>query len=192
MGARMNDLSNDAVTKVIDRVPRPGAERQLEEAIRALTAAALRFPGHLGVTVTPPAPPAQPGYRLLYKFATAEQLQAWEESDVQHRLVAIANLYTQGMPHYQVLTGLETWFTLPAAPLTPPPPRAKMTVVSWLGIFPLVYGYGLGVNALLPAATPAVLRVLLVTLLVVPTMSYMVAPRLTLLFKFWLYPKRPA
>ena len=186
----MNDLSTDAVTKVIDRVPRPGTERQLEAAIHALTSAALQFSGHLGVTVTPPAPPSQPGYRMVYKFASAAQLQAWEESDTQHRLVTIANLYTQGMPHYQVLTGLETWFTLPASPLTPPPPRAKMTVVSWLGIFPLVYGYGLAVNWLVPAGTPGVVRVLLVTALVVPTMSYVVAPRLTLLFKPWLYPRR--
>ncbi len=178
------------MTKVIDRVPRPGAERQLETAIRALTGAALRFPGHLGVNVTPPAPPSQPGYRLVYKFDSAEHLQAWEESDEQHRLVAIANLHTQGMPHYQVLTGLETWFTLPASPGTPAPPRAKMTTISWLGIFPLVYGYGLAVNWLAPATTPGYIRVLVVTLLVVPTMSYVVAPRLTLLFRSWLYPKR--
>ena len=184
------ELTEDAVTKVIDRVPRAGSEQKLEAAIHALTHAALKFPGHLGVHVTPPAPPSHPGYRVVYKFDTPEHLHAWEESDTQHRLVAIANLYTQGMPHYQVLTGLETWFTLAAAPGAPPPPRAKMSLVSWLGIFPLVYLYGRLLALVLPHGTPIALSVLLNTALVVPTMSYVVAPRLTRLFKGWLYPAR--
>jgi len=43
-------------------------------------------------------------------------------------------------------------------------------------------------NRILPPATPVILKVLAVTALVVPTMSYVVAPRLTRLFKDWLYP----
>lgn len=186
--AALNSMPDDVVTKVIDRVPRAGTQSQLEEAIHALTAAVLRYPGQLGVHVTPPAPPHQPGYRVVYKFDTPEHLHAWEESEEQHRLVAVANLYTQGAPHYQILTGLETWFTLPASPHLPPPPRNKMSVVSWLGIFPLVYGYSLVAGMVLPHATPAWLRLMLVTIAVVPTMSYVVAPRLTRLFKGWLYP----
>ena len=76
----------------------------------------------------------------------------------------------------------------PAAPGLRPPPRAKMTVISWLGIFPLVYIYAELFNWILPPSTPVILKVLAVTALVVPTMSYVVAPRLTRLFKNWLYP----
>ena len=65
--------------------------------------------------------------------------------------------------------------------------RAKMTLVSWIGIFPLVYLYAELFNWILPPATPAILKVFAVTALVVPTMSYVVAPRLTRLFKDWLY-----
>jgi len=36
--------------------------------------------------------------------------------------------------------------------------------------------------------TPGIARIFAVTALVVPTMSYVVAPRLTKLFKNWLYP----
>ena len=187
--ALLLEHAENVVTKVIDRVPRPGTQQQLEEAIHAITAAVQRYPGHLGVHVTPPAPPFHPGYRVVYKFDTPEHLHAWEESEEQHRLVRQANRHTQGAPGYQVLTGLETWFTLPASPHLPPPPRNKMSVVSWLGIFPLVYGYGSIINALVPHDTPSVLRVLVNTALVVPTMSYVVGPRLTRLFKGWLYPQ---
>jgi antibiotic biosynthesis monooxygenase (ABM) superfamily enzyme len=185
----MGDTLNEGVTKIIDRVPRPGMETQLEDAIKNLNRAAMQFPGHLGVNVTKPSLPAQPGYRSVYKFDSSAHLRAWEESDTQHRLVAIANRYTQGAPGYKVLTGLETWFTLPAPVGTPHPPRSRMTVVTWLGIFPLVYLYGLAINWLAPTGTPAIVHVLVVTLFVVPTMSYVVAPRLTRLFKNWLYPE---
>ena len=184
----MSEVSDGTVTKIVDRVPRAGMEEKLEHAIHDLTHAATRFPGHLGVTVIRPALPAQPGFRLVYKFATADDLRAWEDSNEQHRLVSVANLYTQGEPHYQRLTGLEAWFT-PATSTAPYPSRAKMTVVSWLGIFPLVYVYGDILNRIVPAGTPGLVRVLVVTALVVPTMSYMVGPRLTHLFKAWLHSK---
>lgn len=178
-----------AVTKVVDRIPRAGMESQLEASIKELTAAAMRFPGHLGVTVMRPSLPAQPGFRLVYKFDSYEHLRAWEESEEHHRLVNFANRYTQGEPRYQRLTGLEAWFTLPASAGAQHPPRGKMTVVSWLGIFPLVYLYGQVLAHVLPTDTPAILRVAMVTVLVVPTMSYLIGPRLTQLFKGWLYPK---
>jgi len=183
-----NASTETAVTKVVDRIPREGMDAQLEQAMKNLIAAALKFPGHLGVTVTRPSLPAQPGFRMVYRFDSCEHLRAWEESAEYGRLVSAANRYTQGAPHYEILTGLETWFTVPAHPGLRPPPRAKMTVISWLGIFPLVYLYAELFNWILPPSTPVILKVLAVTALVVPTMSYVVAPRLTRLFKNWLYP----
>ena len=50
-GSGVNGLGSTAVTKIVDRIPRPGMTEQLEQAIRNLIAGALRFPGHLGVSV---------------------------------------------------------------------------------------------------------------------------------------------
>jgi antibiotic biosynthesis monooxygenase (ABM) superfamily enzyme len=177
------------VTKVVDRIPREGMDAQLEQAMKNLIAAALKFPGHLGVTVTRPSLPAQPGFRMVYRFDSHEHLRAWEESAEHARLVAAANRYTRGEPRYDILTGLEAWFTLPAQPALRPPPRTKMTLVTWLGIFPLVYLYGEAFDWILPPGTPAIVRFFAVTALVVPTMTYIVAPRLTRLFRDWLYPR---
>ncbi len=181
--------TDTAVTKVVDRIPCEGMDAQLEQAMKNLIAAALKFRGHLGVTVTRPSLPAQPGFRMVYRFDSHEHLRAWEESAEHARLVAAANRYTRGEPRYDILTGLETWFTLPARPSLRPPARVKMTLVTWLGIFPLVYLYAELFNQVLPPGTPAILKVFAVTALVVPTMSYVVAPRLTRLFKGWLYPR---
>jgi antibiotic biosynthesis monooxygenase (ABM) superfamily enzyme len=177
-----------AVTKVIDRIPRAGMDAQLEQSIKNLNVAALRLPGHLGVTVIRPSLPAQPGFRIVYRFDSCEHLRTWEESDEYVRLESIANGYTQGEPRRQVFTGLETWFTLPAQSSAPHPRRGRMTVVTWIGIFPLVYAYERVVSWIMPPGTPILLRIAVITALVVPTMSYLVSPQLTRLFKKWLYP----
>ena len=178
--------SGTAVTKIIDRIPRPGMAQPLEQAIKNLIAAALRFPGHLGVTVTRPALPMQPGFRLVYRFDTGEHLRSWEESDEHARLATVADRFTQGEPQRTVLSGLEAWCTLPGAPAATPPPRGKITIVTWLGIFPLVYAFGNLVGVILPPDAPRILRIAIVTILVVATMSYVVGPLLTRLFRKWL------
>jgi uncharacterized protein len=180
--------TSTAVTKVIDRIPRAGMEARLEQSIKNLIAAAMRLPGHLGVTVIRPSLPAQPGFRIVYRFDSREHLRTWEESDEYVRLVSIADGYTQGEPRRQVLTGLETWFTLPAQSGGRHPRRGRMTVVTWVGIFPVVYVYERVVSWIMPPDTPILLRIAVITALVVPTMSYLVSPQLTRLFKKWLYP----
>jgi uncharacterized protein len=70
----------------------------------------------------------------------------------------------------------------------PHPRTGRMTVVTWIGIFPLVYGYGQVMSWITPPYTPIWLRIALITALVAPTMSYLVSPQLTRLFKKWLYP----
>ena len=174
------------MTKIIDRIPRPGMAQPLEQAIKNLIAAALRFPGHLGVTVTRPALPMQPGFRLVYRFDTGEHLRSWEESDEHARLATVADRFTQGEPQRTVLSGLEAWCTLPGAPAATLPPRGKITIVTWLGIFPLVYAFGNLVGVILPPDAPRILRIAIVTILVVATMSYVVGPLLTRLFRKWL------
>jgi uncharacterized protein len=180
--------TSTAVTKLIDRIPRAGMEARLEQSIKNLIAAAMRWPGHLGVTVIRPSLPAQSGFRIVYRFDSCEHLRTWEESDEYVRLVSIANGYTQGVPRRQVLNGLETWITLPAQSGARHPRRGRMTVVTWIGIFPIVYLYERVVSWIMPPGTPILLRIAVITALVAPTMSYLVSPQLTRLFTKWLYP----
>ena len=184
----VSDIQSNAVTKIVDRIPRAGMTEQLEAAIKQLIVAALRFPGHLGVTVTRPVLPIQPGFRLVYRFDTAEHLKAWDESEEHARLSAAANRFTQGEPQRTVLSGLETWFTIPGQLPMTPPPRGRITIVTWMGIFPLVYALSPLVGMALPPSAPSILRVAIVTFLVVCAMSYGVGPLLTRLFRRWLQP----
>ena len=70
--------------------------------------------------------------------------------------MACADLYTDGAPRHHLQSGLDAWFT-PA----PYPSRAKLTFVSWLGVFPLVLGYASLAGHVLPLWTPAAMRTLM-------------------------------
>jgi uncharacterized protein len=52
-------------------------------------------------------------YRVVYRFDTREHLQAWLDSDERAVWLGRAEPHLIGPMRTQVLTGLETWFTLP-------------------------------------------------------------------------------
>ena len=91
-------------------------------------------------------------------------------------------------PQISVLSGLETWFTLPRQPGVPPPPRHKMVVITTLTIFLLINLVSLALSPLVRELHP-LLRTLLVTATTVTLMTYLVMPRMTRLFRRWLYPR---
>jgi antibiotic biosynthesis monooxygenase (ABM) superfamily enzyme len=127
-------------------------------------------------------------YRIVFRFDHASNLHAWENSEErQHWLRKGEPLQHEEKVH--VLTGLETWFTLPSKVGEPSPPRYKMVVVTWLGVFPIVTGifavFGQWLNLL-----PTLVRTLVFTAVMVTLMTYVVMPRMTRLFAFWLYPDR--
>jgi antibiotic biosynthesis monooxygenase (ABM) superfamily enzyme len=67
------------------------------------------------------------------------------------------------------------------------PPRWKVAVVTWLGIFPTVYLLFLLLGDWL-APWSLLSRIFVLTMLVVVIMTWGVAPQLTKLLKTWLYP----
>jgi antibiotic biosynthesis monooxygenase (ABM) superfamily enzyme len=74
-------------------------------------------------------------------------------------------------------------------PSSPPAPRYKMAIITWLTVFPLAAVLLMLLNPLL-AGTSVVLRTLVFTMVMVSLMTYVVVPRMTRLFSFWLYPKK--
>jgi antibiotic biosynthesis monooxygenase (ABM) superfamily enzyme len=87
----------------------------------------------------------------------------------------------------QVLTGLETWFTLPGHPGVPPPPRYKMAILTWITIFPLIALVVILLGPLLEGLS-LVPRLAITTAVTVPIMTWLVMPRVTRLLRGWLYP----
>ena len=69
----------------------------------------------------------------------------------------------------------------------PPPPRYKLALVTWIGVYPIITLL-LALLGPTTAAWPLPLRTLLLTALMVPTLTWLVIPTLTRLFRGWLAP----
>ena len=181
--------ANPPVTAVASRRVKQGREREFEEWTSGILAAANEFPGYMGSEVFRPGDgPDEDEYRIVFRFDQESHMRAWEESEERRRWLRKAEpLIHEEKVH--VLTGLETWFTLPSKAGEPSPPRYKMALVTWLAIFPLVTLIFLLFGPLL-SHLPTLLRTLVLTAVMVTLMTYVVMPRMTRLFSFWLYPDR--
>ena len=176
------------LTMVIARRIKRGCEEAYEGWVRGVLAVAETFPGHQGATLLRPGAPEDREYVLIVRWATFEDMRRWQESPVRDDWVRRAEPLTEEVK-VTTQTGLETWFTLPGRPPPAPPPRAKMAVLSWVAIYPLI----LTLNAVLGttlAPLPMPLRALVTSLLLVPLMTWVVMPRVTKLFYGWLYPQQ--
>jgi hypothetical protein len=175
------------VTAVASRQVKPGREREFEEWVSGILAAANKFPGYLGSEVLRPSDPEDNEYRIISRFDHESNLHAWENSEERQRWLRQSRPLLQEKEKVRVLTGLETWFTLPSKPGEPAPPRYKMAIVTWLAVFPVVAVifslFGQWLNLL-----PTLVRTLVFTLVMITLMTYVIMPRMTRLFSFWLYP----
>lgn len=181
--------SMEPLTVVVSRRVKKGNQEAFEALSSKMTERASRFPGYLGTAMFRPASADDPEYRIVFKFRDRETLTAWEASQERAELLEqIESLLVQPSER-EVTSGIVTWFTLPGQNPVKPPPKWKMTIVSWLALYPAVtlvfvlFGDWL-------AQIPLLIRTLMVTVVVMVLMSYVLMPRMTRWFAFWLFPEK--
>jgi hypothetical protein len=88
-------------------------------------------PGHGAADEAFRPTPGQGGeYRTVYRYDSAAHLQAWMDSPEPAAWLERTEPHVARPMRTQILTGLESWFTLPTQPGVPPPPY-KMALVTW-------------------------------------------------------------
>ncbi len=184
------DTREKPVTVVIARRPKQGKESEMETFLNGITSESTRFPGYLGVTLFCPSNRDDPEYRAIIKFDSLRNYQAWETSEARSEWVKIGDAISQEPPQIKILSGLETWFSLPGAGAMTPPSKHKMVLLAWFSIFPL----SMLLNGLLgPHVTgwsiPS--RSFVFSAILTPLMGYVALPGMTRLFSRWLYPNLP-
>lgn len=177
-----------SVSRVMRRRPDHGYEQRYEALVRGMLEESSRFSGYLSATVIPPHRETDHGeYRIVQHFATQADLDRWDNSEeraIWHdRIRPIAGQD----PAYHEVSGLEVWFSQQSPVASGLPPKWKLTVVSWLGIFPTAAAC-LGVLDPLLRGWPFLLKMALVTALVAVLMAYAVMPILSARMKWWLRP----
>lgn len=183
-----SSISNQPVTILITRSPRQSNQKEFEQALSDTIDAALEFPGHLGVTVLKPQKGDNNDYQIIVKFASEADYQRWCHSHEATHWFKILNRLEDKPPNLEIMTGIETWFAVNLSVSRPmiPPPRYKMAFVTWIAIFILIVIINLLFGSFL-ASLPMLLRSFLLTVGLVGLMTYIVMPRMTRLFSWWLY-----
>jgi uncharacterized protein len=175
------------VTVVRIHYVKQGCEQQFEAELKSLMGTFDKIPGNLGLSIFRPGKYNNGIYRLVFKFASREDLDRWHETPVYHTWLETEQKLTIAPPSTQVITGLETWFTLPGQNVLKPPTKTRQAVVTWIAALPVSIFISLVAGPFIDDQSFLVQKVVFVTLLVV-ILTWAVMPIVTRIAARWLYP----
>ena len=132
----MNTPSQQPVTVIVSRRVKPEAVTAFESLSDEMSRRASEFDGYMGATLFRPVSPEDPEYRMIFKFADEASLAVWENSAERAEILEKLETLLISPTEREKVSGLVTWFSLPSQNPVKPPPRYKMTIVSWLALYP--------------------------------------------------------
>jgi uncharacterized protein len=176
---------NDPIHIAITRRVKPGCEAEFQKLLQEFFQTSFAHIGVHGASmlVPPPGSPS-PEFGILRTFANAQERDSFYGSPMFKTWEAQIKPLTEGEPVYRELTGLEAWFRSPHNP----PPRWKMAVCTFLGVFPLAMILNLTVGPMIQSLN-FVLSNAVFNACVVAGLTWVVMPLITRLFHGWLNPK---
>jgi len=179
------DEQDDGVSVVVRRRVHPARLDDFERWLPGIISAAKQFEGHQGAQLLRPPDPANQDFVLLFRYRTAAQLAAWQESDIARDWLKRGEDFTVGDVHIEKVTGLEFWFDAPGRPGAGRPSRPKMMIATVVGLYPLILLVAPQLTDLF-GALPQPLAVLASTVCMVALMTYVVMPIVTRTLSRWL------
>jgi antibiotic biosynthesis monooxygenase (ABM) superfamily enzyme len=175
-----------SVTVVVRRRTKPGCEASFEEEMQRFTCFVLGFPGNRGIHILRSDQSNPREYTVVDRFENMDARHVFTATeDYRVWMKRLRELSVED-PHIEEMEGLAGWFTIPGEPAHKPPPKPKMALVTFMGVYPLTSLLPPFFGKLLPA-WPHLLRNVLVTGLIVALLTWVVMPNLTKLFKRWLF-----
>lgn len=169
----------------ITRRVRPGCEEKFQQAVREFFQASFAHGGVLGATMIVPPPGSDSReFGILRTFTNEQERDAFYASPLFLAWEEQCRPLTDGGWTYRPLDGLEAWFRSPGAL----PPRWKMAAVTWLGVYPISLTIGLFLAPHL-RTLPLPVNLLIVSGIIVTCLTWVVMPRMTRWFRFWLNPE---
>lgn len=167
----------------------PRNKQEFEHLLKGILNESSKFTGYIDSQINKPKKDEDPNYRVMFRFDTQENLDKWLVSNERFDYIEKIEALTEKPTVLQVITGLESWFTLPGQQTLTPPPRYKMAVVTWVAITSLLMAFNFIMGPILIELS-FVLRIIVTTSCIVLIMTYLWMPFITKLFKSWLYPKK--
>ena len=134
------------VSVVISTRLKPGQEAAYRRWEQRIATAQTKAAGFQGYRFEPPVPGVQDDWLSILRFDTEAHLQAWLDSPERHALLKEAEAFTEQFRARVVRTGFDQWFP-PAAGGAAAIPAWKMNMVVLLLLYPIVFLFGLYVQA---------------------------------------------
>ncbi len=168
----------------ITRRVRVGREQEFEQALREFFLESFHRTGVQGAILLSPLPgTGGRDYGILRSFANETERDAFYASPAFAAWAERARDITEGEPEHRAVHGLEAWFRGSALP----PPRWKMAVLTFLGVYATTLTLTLLVGPHL-RGWPLPLSNAAFNLMVVPLLTWAVMPAITRIFARWLHP----
>lgn len=181
-------MAEGGVTTVVTRRVRADRRADYESWLERLLDDASTVDGYLGTDVVrPPADAADPTYTSIFRFATVEQLQAFERSDLRRRYADEVTDLVEADAVWETTTGLEWWLSAPPGTVVAQPVRWRMALVIGSVVYALVLIIGTLAEAVI-GGLPYPLRLAVVIAIEITIMSYFLLPWLTRRLAGWLFP----
>jgi uncharacterized protein len=178
----------ESVTVTVTRRALPGREAEMAAWVQAGQRLAAGFPGFLGAGHVRPGADSQ-DWHMLYRFTDEAALARWQSSAQREWWIASA-LGLVSETRVEKRTGIEGWFDEPSGRVVSQvgpgsPPRWKQACVIFLAFLPTNLLAQVLLTPLV-GAWPLVLRVLTLTAVLIPVMTYLVLPFVTRRLQWWL------
>ena len=179
------EKSDAPITTIVRHFIKADKKQEFETWAKDISAKAKQVEGFESLQLISP-PSSKNEYIVLFKFASTQALQEWMSSG--DRITAISKLGSLSAKEmvFDQVEGIDFWFDSPEKKTAKSPPNWKMSVLTWLAVFPGVVLLSLLYRGLFPEL-PALVSTLLLTLTLVPLLTWVLMPNLVKLFKGWLY-----
>lgn len=177
------DSRPNALTVVVRRTVQPGRESAFEEAMQTFIAETACFAGSEAFHVVRPTPPSRE-YLILHRFSNFEARRAFVATESYAAWMNRLRELCEADPEIEEHAGIALWFTQPSTHRAPP--RWKMALVTFLGVYPLTSVLPRTFGGWLPGVHPLVVNVF-ATGSIVALLTWVVMPFLTRTFAGWLF-----
>jgi len=166
----------------ITRRVRPGCEAEFQQALKEFFQASFDRHGVLGASMLAPPPGSESRqYGILRTFAEEKERDAFYQSAMFKAWEERARTLTEGEPVYRELHGLEAWFRSPN-----PPPRWKMAIATFLGVFPVATILNLTIGPAI-RSLPFLVANAVFNACIVALLTWVVMPLITRALHGWLH-----
>lgn len=157
-------------------------EQWLHEIIKE----AAKFEGYQGINIIKPFNEDNE-YILTVRFDHKMNRMKWENSEIRKQWISKLDIMILKEPEIHYEKGVEFWFSTPQR--TVAAPKWKMALLTWSAVFILISLLTFLINSFVPHIHLLV-RLFSMTIIMTLTLTYVIMPRITNLFSFWLFNKK--